>query len=79
MGLFLYYGRALDNNMLTTLNDIGTQQAFPTTKLKTKVQQLLDYANTYKDVFVCYYASDIQLHVDTNAAYLVLPKAKKGI
>jgi hypothetical protein len=79
VGLFLYYGRALDSTMLTALNDIGTQQAFPTTKVKAKVQQLLDYANTYKNVFVRYYASDMQLHVDTDAAYLVLPKAKSRI
>ena len=65
--------------MLTALNDIGAQQALPTQKVKQKVQQLLDYANTYQDVFVRYYASDMQLHVDTDAAFLVLPKARSRI
>ena len=35
----------------------------------------MDYANTYKNVYVCFYASDMQLNVDTDAAFLVLPKA----
>lgn len=52
VGTLLYYARALDNTMLTTLNDIGTQQALPTQKVKQKVQQLLDYANTYKKILL---------------------------
>ena len=51
VGTFLYYARALDNTMLTALNDIGSQQALPTEKVKGKVQQLLDYANTYQNMF----------------------------
>ena len=44
----------------------------PNQKSKKKVQQLLDYANTYK----MYYASNIQLHVVNDAVFLVLPKAQ---
>ena len=40
------------------------------------MQQLLDYANTHQDMFIHFHTSDMQLHVDTDAAYLVLPKAK---
>ena len=75
VGTFLYYARALDSTMLTSLNDIGSQQALPTTNVSEKAQQLMDYANTYPHVFVCFYASDMQLAVDTDAAFLVLPKA----
>ena len=75
MGTFLYYAQALDNTMLVALNDIGTQQAQPTTQVMDKVQQLLDYASTYPQVYIRFYASDMQLHVDTDAAFLVLPKA----
>ena len=35
----------------------------------------MDYIATYPDVSIRYYASDMQLHVDSDAAYLVLPKA----
>ena len=79
IGTFLYYARALDSTMLTALNDIGIQQAHPTVKVKDKLQTLMDYANTYPNVFLRFYASDMQLHVDTDAAYLVLPKAKSRI
>ena len=65
--------------MLPALSDIGTQQAQPTVKVLDKIQQLLDYANTYKHVYLCFYASDMQLHVDTDAAFLVLPKARSRI
>ena len=79
VGTFLYYARALDNTMLTALNDIGSQQALPTLNVQKKVQQLLDYANTYPDVFIRFYASDMQLHFDTDAAFLVLPNARSRI
>ena len=44
-----------------------------------KSQQLLDYAFTYQNDFLCYYASDMQLHVDSDAAFLVLPKSHSRI
>lgn len=40
-----------------------------------KVQSFLDYAHTYYNAFLRFYASDIQLMVDSDAVYLVLPKA----
>ena len=37
---------------------------------------LLDYVATYPDAIICYHASDMVLHVDSDAAYLaVLPNA----
>ena len=65
--------------MFPALNQISSQQAQPTINVKKKVQRLLDYANTYKNAFVWFYASDMQLTVDTDAAYLVLPKARSRI
>ena len=79
VGSFLYYGRALDSTMLPAINTIRAQQALLTTNTLKAVQQLLDYANTYKDIHVRYYASDMQLHVDSDAVFLVLPKAKSRI
>ena len=59
--------------MLTALNDLGSQQALPTQNVKKKIQQLLDYANTYQIVSLKFYAGDMQLHIDTDAVFLVLP------
>ena len=40
---------------------------------------LLDYLNTYKHAVICFFRSDMKLHVDSDAAYLVAPKAKSRI
>ena len=44
-----------------------------------KVQHLLDYAHTYSNIFFRFYASDMQLMIDSDTAYLVLPKARSRI
>ena len=36
----------------------------------------MDYLATYLDAYIQYYASDVQLHIDTGSAYLVLPKSR---
>ena len=74
-GLFLYYGREIDYTILPALNDIASAQAQPTQKTKEKTQKLMGYLHTYPNAFIRYYASNIVLHVDSNAAYLVSPKA----
>ena len=65
--------------MLPAINQIGTQQALSTKNTLKQIQHLMDYANTYKNVHLRYHASDMQLHVDTDAAFLVLPKARSRI
>ncbi len=40
---------------------------------------LLDYVSTYKHTFLRYHASNMILHVDSDAAYLVAPGAKSRI
>ena len=77
VGTFLYYARAIDDNGLVSLNSIGTQQsAAPTLDTKAKTQHLLDYLSTHHTHTLRYNASDMILHIDSDAAYLVEPKAK---
>ena len=78
-GSLLYYARAIDFNILTALNDIGTTQSKPTEYTLQECEQLLDYAATYPHIVVRYYASDMVLAIDSDAAYLVLPNAKSRI
>ena len=78
-GSFLYYGRAIDYTILPALNEIASMQAHPTEKTQQKTQRLMDYLHTYPDVCIRYYASDMVLHVDSDAAYLVAPKARSRI
>ena len=76
---FLYYGQAVDNTILPALNEISLHQASPTENTNEKNQMLLDYLNTFSDTKIRFYASDMQLFVDSDAAYLVAPKAKSRI
>ena len=78
-GSFLYFARAMDYTMLVSLNDIGTTQAKPTEWTKAQCQQLMDYAATHPNPTVRYYASDMILTIDSDAAYLVLPQARSRI
>ena len=79
VGSFLYYGRAVDNTLHTALNDIATSQASPTRKTKDATLMLMDYLHTHPNAKIRYHASDMQLYIDSDAAYLVAPKAKSRI
>ena len=76
MGIFLYYARAVDNTILPALNEIATNQAKPTQQTRIATNMLMDYMYTHPNATIRFYKSDMQLHVDTDAAYLVAPKAK---
>ena len=43
VGAVLFYGRAVDNKLLFTLNSIGTQQAASTEATNEAVNPMLDY------------------------------------
>ena len=62
--------------MLPVLAQISQNQAHPTTTTLQQCQQLIDYAATYSNTSVRFYASDMVLEVDSDASYLVLPKAR---
>ena len=79
VGSFLYYGRAVDPTILTALNEIGLSQSKPTVNTQLKIQQLMDYLHTYPSATLRYKASDMVLHIDSDAAYLVAPGAKSRI
>ena len=72
---FLYYVRAVDPCMLPAINEISSQHANPTEETNAKAQMLMDYAHTYPDATIRYHASNMQLYMDSDAAYLVLTKA----
>ena len=48
-------------------------------KIRDKCQRLLDYFATYSHVSLRYHRSNMQLHVDSDAAYLVAPKARSRV
>ena len=79
VGLFLYYGRAVDLTILTALNDIGIKQSAPTKTTKEKTIMLLDYLASHPNAKIRFKKSRMQLMIDTDAAYLVAPGAKSRI
>eukprot|EP00804_Cyclotella_cryptica_P025032 CCRYP_015948-RA/>CCRYP_015948-RA protein AED:0.28 eAED:0.33 QI:0/0/0/0.75/1/1/4/0/587 len=70
VGALLYYARAVDNKLLYTLSDIGSDQAAATTRTNQKVHQLLDYCATYPNDGITFRASDMVLGAHADAAFL---------
>jgi hypothetical protein len=78
-GTCIYYGRAVDPTILPAVNEISTQQAAPTIHTMELCEQLLDYLATYPNATIRFHASDMIAICETDAAYLVLPKARSRI
>jgi hypothetical protein len=76
VGSLLFYGRAIDNTMLTAINEISGVQNKATQKTLRATNKLLDYAATYPNTKIRFYASDMVLYAESDAAYLVQPNAK---
>ena len=75
IGVFLYYARAVDMNILTALGSLATQQAAPTENIMQKVKQFLDYAATHPNAIVTYKTSNTVLAIHSDAYYLSELKA----
>ena len=76
VGSLLYYARVVILSILTALNEISTEQTNPTENTLKKCNMLLDFMHTYPSANMRFVAGTMQLMVDTDAAYLVLPGAR---
>ena len=76
VGKFLYYGRGVDPTVLPALGDISTAQAAPTDNTVKKTSMLMDYLHTFPNAKLRFYAGNMQLHIESDAAYLVIPGAR---
>ena len=61
--------------MIVAVNELSSQQAKPTQNTIEKCNMLMDYVHTYSDATIIYHVSDMCLHTDYDAAYLVQPCA----
>jgi hypothetical protein len=75
-GSVLYYARAVDPTVLMPLNDIATEQTKATEKTQAATNQLLDYLATQPDANIRNHASDMILHIHSNASYLSVSNAR---
>jgi hypothetical protein len=76
IGVFLYYARAVDSTMLVALGTLAAAQTQATTNTTKLVTQFLDYAATHPDASVCYFPSEMILHIHSDASYLSEPGAR---
>jgi hypothetical protein len=74
VGKFLFYARAIDNTMLHALNDIATSK--DTKATHEAMVHFLNYASCNPNASIIYRASDMQLSIESDAAYLVCPQAR---
>ena len=68
-GTLLYYGRAVDNTILTSLSAVATEQAKLTQKTMEVIKQLLDYCAAQEETIISHRASKMILAVHSDAGY----------
>jgi hypothetical protein len=78
-GSILYYARAVDPTVLMPLNDITTEQTKATEKTQAATNQLLDYLATHPDATTRCHASDMILHIHSDASYLSVSNARSRL
>ena len=76
VGTLLYYTRAVDPTLLTTLSQIASRHSTATEEVATMIKQLLDYVATHSNSGIRYVASDMILNLHSDASYLSEPKSK---
>jgi hypothetical protein len=75
----LYYARAVDPTVLMPLNDIATEQTKATEKTQAATNQMLDYLATHPDATIRHHASDMVLHIHSDASYLSVSNARSRL
>jgi hypothetical protein len=75
----LYYARAVDPTVLMLLNDIATEQTKATEKTQAATNQMLDYLATHPDATIRCHASDMILHIHSDASYLSVSNARSRL
>jgi hypothetical protein len=78
-GSVSYYAQAVDSTVLMPLNDIATEQTKATEKTQAATNQLMDYLATHPDAIIRYHASDIILHIHSDASYLSVYNARSRL
>jgi hypothetical protein len=61
------------------INDIATEQTKATEKAQAAMNQLLDYMVTHPDATIRYRASDMILHIHSDASYLSVSNARSRL
>jgi hypothetical protein len=78
-GSVFYYARAVDPTVLMPINDIATEQNKATEKTQAATNQMLDYLATHPDATIRYHASEMILHIHSDASYLSVSNARSWL
>jgi hypothetical protein len=74
-GSVFYYVIAVDPTVYIPLNELAIEQTKATEKIQAATYQLLDYLVTHPDATIRYHASDMILHIHSDASYLSVSNA----
>jgi hypothetical protein len=78
-GSVLNYARAVDPTVLMSLNYIATEQTKATEKMQAATNQMLDYLATHPDAKIRYHASDMVLHIHSDASFLSVSNGRSRL
>jgi hypothetical protein len=78
-GTLLYYARAVDPTLIMPINVLASEQSNATELTSDKVIKLLNYCNTHPETKIRYHASDMNLHIHSDASYLSENEAKSRV
>ena len=70
VGTFLYYARAIDSTMLLKVNEIASTISKATELDEQAAEEFMQYAATWPNAEIVYFASDMVLHVQSDGSYL---------
>ena len=79
VGKFLFYAQAVDPTMTHIINHLGSHQATGTQQTMETMTYFLNYCATHPDASITYEASDMILHVHSDASYLTEPRARSRV
>ena len=79
LGTLLYYARAIDNTMLVAISTLASVQAHGTQATMDAAIHLLNYCATHRNATIQFRASDMVLHVHSDASYLSVHGARSRV
>ena len=79
LGTLLYYARAIDNTMLVAISTLASVQSKGTKATLNAAIHLLNYCATHPHAKIRFKASDMILHVHSDASYLSVHGARSRV
>ena len=79
IGTILYYARAVYGTLTTNLNELASSQSKVAQSTMQDTKNLVYYCHTHSNATIRYFASQMKLHIHSNASYLSAPKERSRV